>query len=135
MQTPIALLVDDDDEFRSLFADVLREEGYEVFEAANGVEALSRLAVVTPDVIVVDLVMPVMNGWALHATLRKRPELHSIPVVFLSALGSMAPPGGAMVVTKPLDLPRLTTLLDALRPQGLSGNIPIATRSGQDQSN
>jgi CheY-like chemotaxis protein len=125
MQVPIALIVDDDSDFRSVLGEVLGDEGYRVVEASNGNEALDVLDSLKPDVILVDLIMPVMNGWALFAAIEARNELRSTPVVFLSAVPHMAPGGGSLVVKKPLDLPALMTLLDALRPEPSSSEMRI----------
>ena len=115
MQTNIALLVDDDDDFRRLFSEVLHEEGYSVVEASNGVEAISALDRIRPDVILIDLVMPHMDGRALFAWLRKRPDFRAVPVVFLTAVPTLAPIGASMTIAKPLGLSNLTRLLDAIR--------------------
>lgn len=125
MEPPLAFLVDDDNDFRTLFGEVLREEGYQVIEAANGMEAMALLDSHTPDVMLIDLAMPVMNGWALFAALERRPELRSVPVVFLSAMPHMAPGGGSLVIGKPLNVTSLTTLLAALRPNSPSGEVPL----------
>jgi CheY-like chemotaxis protein len=122
---PIVLIVDDDSDFRSLLEELLEEEGYHAVGAANGEEAIRVLDSLRPDVILVDLIMPVVNGWSLFATIEARSELRDVPVVFLSAVPQMAPAGGALVLKKPLDLPALLTLLDALRPDPCSSRIPI----------
>jgi CheY-like chemotaxis protein len=118
MKEDIVLLVEDDDDFRTLFSEVLREEGFEVVEASNGVEAVAALDSVQPAIIVLDLVMPVMNGWSLFATLRHRPSLRDTPVFFLSGMAELAPAGGALTIAKPLTLQALTQLLDAMRSPG-----------------
>jgi CheY-like chemotaxis protein len=125
MQLPIALIVDDDSDFRSVLGEVLVDEGYRIVEASNGSEALEVLDSLKPDVILVDLLMPVMNGWSLFAAIEARNELRSMPVVFLSAVPHMAPGGGSLVVKKPLDLPALMTLLDALRPEPSSSEMRL----------
>ena len=60
---PQILVVEDDDAIRELVSDVLRDDGYDVREATNGVEALGRIREERPDLIVLDLMMPVMDGW------------------------------------------------------------------------
>jgi CheY-like chemotaxis protein len=114
MHPQVVLIVDDDADFRGVLADVLRDEGYRILDAANGEEALRVLDAVKPDVIVVDLLMPVLNGWSLFAAIEARTDLRSVPVVFLSAVPQMAPGGGSLVLRKPLDLPNLLSLLDVL---------------------
>jgi CheY-like chemotaxis protein len=123
--TPVALIVDDDADFRSALGEVLGDEGYRVVLAAHGDAALEVLASLRPDVILIDLLMPVMNGWSLFAAIEERPELRAIPVVFLSAVPHMAPGGGSLVLKKPLDLPALLKLLDALRIVPSSSDIRL----------
>src|ERR1700722_9735703 len=115
MSHPIALIVDDDADFRGTLADVLRAEGCHVVEAANGDEAIAVLDSLTPDVILLDLIMPVMNGWSLFTEIEGRPELRAVPVVFMSGVPQMAPGGGSLVLKKPFDLPTLLKLLDGVR--------------------
>jgi CheY-like chemotaxis protein len=116
MQPRTVLIVDDDADFRTVLSDVLMDEGYTIVDAANGQEALRVLDSLIPDVIVVDLLMPVLNGWSLFAEIEARPNLRNVPVVFLSGVPQMAPGGGSLVLKKPLDLANLLSLLDALRP-------------------
>jgi CheY-like chemotaxis protein len=68
-----------------MFRQILVEAGHEVREAANGKEALEVLdAGWRPDLILLDLLMPVMNGWQLRAAQREREDLRDIPVVLVS---------------------------------------------------
>ena len=60
---PQILVVEDDASIRGLVSEVLRDDGYEVSEASNGVEALEALGERLPDLIVLDLMMPIMDGW------------------------------------------------------------------------
>jgi CheY-like chemotaxis protein len=78
------LVVDDEPQVRATVTEALELEGYVVAQATNGMEALSLLESGQPDVIVLDLWMPVMDGWAFRrAQLASHPH---IPVVILSAL-------------------------------------------------
>ena len=77
------LIVDDDPNIREILQMVLQDEDFAVTTAPNGREALERIAEDRPDVILLDLNMPVMDGWALHA--RVRDEGLGIPVVFMTA--------------------------------------------------
>jgi CheY-like chemotaxis protein len=122
---PIALIVDDDADFRSVLGELLQDEGYWIVEASNGKDAIRVLDSLKPDVILIDLLMPVMNGWSLFASIEERTELQAIPVVFLSALPHMAPGGGSLILKKPLDLPAMLKLLDALRPGKSSSEIRL----------
>ncbi len=80
------LIVEDDDDIRGSLRDLLEEEGYDVAEAANGREALAQLhGGVHPFLILLDLMMPVMNGWEFREAQTRDPEISAIPVVVVSA--------------------------------------------------
>jgi DNA-binding response OmpR family regulator len=79
------LVVDDDADVRSLVAELLTRAGYLVEEAPNGREALRVLFDQRPDLVVLDVSMPELDGWA---TLERIRELSDVPVVMLSALGA-----------------------------------------------
>jgi len=113
------LLVEDDTSLRETLADVLSDEGFEVAAAANGREALDQLAASHPDLILLDLVMPVMDGWAFREEQRKVPDLASIPTVVLSATSPIEAPGlreldAEAVLSKPVRMERLIGALRAL---------------------
>lgn len=82
---PAVLIVEDEPEQLGALCRVLAEEGYSCITARNGVEGLTMLEAMRPDVIVLDLMMPEMNGWDFLDALRKRPGGSSIPVVVVSA--------------------------------------------------
>jgi CheY-like chemotaxis protein len=77
------LVVDDDAEVRGFVAMVLRAAGYQVLTAADGAEALECIARQRPDLVLLDLAMPVMDGRQLLRTLRARRV--NVPLVFMSA--------------------------------------------------
>ena len=115
------LVVDDELPIRELVAQVLEDEGYLVEQAANGSEALLKVQLVRPDVIVLDLMMPVMDGWtfaqACH-TLSGEP----IPILVLSAGAQLARAteqlrvyGVHASLPKPFDLDALLTEVGRLR--------------------
>jgi DNA-binding response OmpR family regulator len=79
------LVVDDDPDVRSLVAELLTRAGYRVTEAPNGRDALRVLFDERPDLVVLDVSMPELDGWA---TLERIRELSDVPVVMLSALGA-----------------------------------------------
>ena len=79
------LIVDDDQEILNLLELALTDEGYSVSRASNGQEALDVLEVELPGVILLDLMMPVMNGWALCQEIKSRDDLRDIPVILMSA--------------------------------------------------
>jgi len=103
------MVVDDDPDLRELLFTALADEGFEVVPAANGEEALGLLRTFRPDVIVLDLMMPVMDGWQFANELKARDE--DIPIVLLSAARDLKNHArelnAADVIEKPFDLSEL----------------------------
>ena len=83
------LVVEDDDDARDLIAHLLRREGYEVVPASGGLAALDLAREASVDVILLDVMMPEVDGLEVCRRLRRSPELASIPVVLLTALDDM----------------------------------------------
>ncbi len=106
------LLVEDDDDVREALAAFLEGAGYSIVEAANGEQALHKLRGSTAFcLILLDLMMPVMNGWDFRSQQLQDPDLAAIPVVVITADSSVAtkPPdmGAVDYMVKPVDLDRL----------------------------
>jgi len=80
------LVVDDDTEIRSLVAGTLRRDGYTVFEVGDGLEALEVARRLLPDLVLLDMTLPGMDGVEVARQLKANPALASVPVVALSAL-------------------------------------------------
>jgi CheY-like chemotaxis protein len=104
---PKILVVEDDLAIREVLTEVLRFEGFEAEGAANGREALNLLeGQEAPSLIVLDLMMPVMNGWEFLDRIHQIPNLSAVPVIVASA-GIVRPedPVGAVdFLRKPIDL-------------------------------
>ena len=102
------LVVDDDPDIRDLLVTALVDDGYEAESARNGRDALDVLDRFEADVVILDLMMPVMDGWTFAARMRER---WSIPIVVLSAANDIVRDakrlGAADVVPKPFDLETL----------------------------
>jgi CheY-like chemotaxis protein len=79
------LIVEDDEPTRSLMARILEKEGWTTLQAADGVAGLEQMAKQKPTLILLDLMMPRMDGFAFVAELHKRPEWRTIPVIVLTA--------------------------------------------------
>jgi signal transduction histidine kinase len=111
------LLIEDEDAIRESLGDVLEVEGYAVSFAENGEEALRRLRDgIHPHVILLDLRMPVMDGWEFRAIQKNDPKLGLIPVVAISADGS-APAvtiSAQAYLRKPLDINELLHTIDRI---------------------
>jgi CheY-like chemotaxis protein len=102
------LLVEDEDDLRESMRDLLEGSGYVVVAARDGQEALDAL----PDIehlciVLLDLLMPRMNGWDFFDKMRARPELADVPVVVHSSAPSRAPAGVTRVLRKPTEPERL----------------------------
>jgi CheY-like chemotaxis protein len=112
MNRPLVLVVDDDPDILDAICDILESEGYRVSRARHGQEALDRIAGEAPSVILLDLMMPVMDGLTFAHLLRETPGGEGIPIVVISAEGN---PQKAEVVgargylAKPFDIEALLT--------------------------
>jgi two-component system, OmpR family, alkaline phosphatase synthesis response regulator PhoP len=82
------LVVDDNVELLHMLRMAFRASGFSVATAKNGIEALKKARSLAPDLILLDLVLPEMDGFAVCETLRKCPETKSIPIILLSGLSS-----------------------------------------------
>jgi CheY-like chemotaxis protein len=114
-QAPRILVVDDDAAIREFLRDLLGSEGYEVEEAANGLEAVERVRTNPPSAVLMDLMMPVLSGAEATSKLKSDPTTAAVPILAMSAgrnLATMAngvPADG--FVSKPFDLSRLVEVL------------------------
>lgn len=119
-QRPI-LVVDDDEVILSTLALFLADEGYVVEVAGNGQEALERAEREHPRLILLDMKMPVMDGWAFAAAYRERPGPHA-PIIVMTAArdarGRAAEIAADGFLAKPFDLDRLLDLVRQHAPQG-----------------
>ena len=79
------LLVEDNLHNRRIFAGVLTHYGYEVREAVNGAEAVALARASPPDIILMDLSLPVLDGWEATRQLKEIPELRRVPIIALTA--------------------------------------------------
>jgi two-component system cell cycle response regulator DivK len=104
---PRVLLVDDYPDAREMYTEYLQYSGFEVVEAGNGIEALERAVDAAPDIILMDLSLPVMDGWEATRRLKADQRTASIPVVALTGHALAGISEGAMkagcdaFVTKP----------------------------------
>jgi CheY-like chemotaxis protein len=115
------LIVEDSSDLRYLFARVLQRQGFRVYEASNGQEALECVREIQPDVIVSDVMMPEMDGIELIRRLRAMPATAEIPIVIITAAATdevrrdAGRLGAADVLEKPLNWRTLLARVSQLR--------------------
>lgn len=111
------MVVDDDDEIRHLLTTTLSTK-YEVVEASNGLDALTKIDLVEPDLIIMDVKMPLMNGYQACEAIRRNPKYEKINVMFLSGMDDKDhikkgyESGGYLYLTKPIEPMRLLKNVD-----------------------
>src|SRR5262249_6962476 len=119
---PKVLVVDDDGEFTELISYTLGKQGCQVLAAANGVQGLNLARTELPDVILLDLMLPDLDGLSVFQILRSQPSTRTIPVFIVSALGeSWAGMRGPRLrydryLKKPVDLKALAQFVRAPAP-------------------
>ena len=105
------LIVDDDFGVRAMLQTALEQEGYGLMLACNGKEALECIEQRQPNLVLLDLMMPVMNGWQFLDEIKNRPDLAQLPILLLSASRDAAATAQGYnvkgYVSKPFELERL----------------------------
>ena len=117
MNTPLVLVVDDDPDILEAICDILGTESYRVARAKNGLEALERVDAERPDVILLDLMMPVMDGVTFAQALRQRPAVADVPILVISADGNpqrAASVNARAYLAKPFDIDALLAHVAAI---------------------
>ena len=122
-RTPMILVVDDDTPIRSLLRQELTDAGYQVAEAANGKAALDMVRLNKPDLIILDVMMPEINGFDVAAVLKNDPATMDIPIIILSIVQDKERGyriGVDRYLTKPINTDKLFHEVDVLLEQGVS---------------
>ncbi|MBI4368911.1 MAG: response regulator [Elusimicrobia bacterium] len=83
------LIVDDEPDVRFVLRTALERAGYSIDEAKDGLEALAKIAQALPDAILLDVMMPKMDGFSVHQKLKENPAWASVPVVIITGKGYM----------------------------------------------
>jgi len=133
------LIVDDDFGLAVITADLLRAAGYDVALASNGKLGLASLTERPADLVLVDLMMPVLDGLEMIQQLRADPRSAAIPVILMTALREAVPTGEAAlhdaVLIKPFSMAELLTTLRRLlppeRPAPVSSPKPTRCRAAR----
>jgi DNA-binding response OmpR family regulator len=114
------LIVDDDPDQREMIRSSLKEAGFEISTATNGVEGLEKARSGSPDLIILDVMMPKMDGFAVCVTLREDDTTASIPILMLTGLCSYISQltglesGATDYLVKPFDPEQLVSKVEAL---------------------
>jgi len=124
---PRILIVDDEFDFIELVKFRLAGQGYEFIVASDGVQALTQARQFKPDLILLDILLPDLDGLSVCEILRRQPATKKIPVIFMSALTGEVTRRSASLnaqdfFTKPLDLPRLQQRIADLLHQDTAAN-------------
>jgi len=118
------LIVDDEPNIVTALEFLLKRSGYDVRLAANGAEALEQVETYRPDVVLMDVMMPIKSGFEVCQRMRERPELAQIKIVMLSAKGSEAEVskglslGADLYITKPFSTQELVSTINRLFEPG-----------------
>ncbi|WP_342377611.1 response regulator transcription factor [Myxococcus stipitatus] len=112
------LVVEDEDDIRAAIAEILESEGYDVTVASNGREAMEELSDVryVPRLILLDLMMPEMNGHELLVRRQAIPRLRNVPVMVLTAVTTDVPPGANGLLRKPFSVEELLEAVRSMMP-------------------
>ncbi|MBM2824614.1 MAG: two-component system, OmpR family, alkaline phosphatase synthesis response regulator PhoP [Dehalococcoidales bacterium] len=118
----VILVVEDDPSSMKLVIDILQVSGYETIEATDGEQGVRLAKDNKPDLILMDIMMPRMDGYTACTVIKSDQETRNIPIVFLTAvdyalnkrLGNMV--GGVGYITKPISLPALQKVLSQFLP-------------------
>jgi CheY-like chemotaxis protein len=115
------LVVDDDPSIRRMIVAALKRDGYTFCEAPNGKEALDMMRREHPNVVVLDLMMPVLSGWDVLQARELEPELRQIPVIVISAnrapeVATAVDKGICAFLPKPFDIGALSALVRSCLP-------------------
>ena len=134
---PCVLLVDDYPDAREMYSEYLQYSGFDVIEAGNGIEALQQAAERSPDIILMDLSLPVMDGWEATRRLKADRRTAGIPVVALTGHALAGISEGARragcdaFVTKPCLPEDLVKEIRKVLDQSSTSTAKKARRSGK----
>jgi two-component system, OmpR family, alkaline phosphatase synthesis response regulator PhoP len=114
------LIADDEPDIIEIISYNLTKEGYEIYSAKNGIEALDKINAIEPDLVILDIMMPKMNGVEVCQALRSKPEFNDTLIIFLTALSDEASQikgfetGADDYVSKPISPKVLVSRVNAL---------------------
>ena len=122
------LIVDDELDTLKLLKTMVEISGYEAYITLNSLDALTLAQVEQPDVVLLDIMMPKMDGFQLCKMMRAHPETRNLPIIFVTAYSALDleerknASGGDMVVPKPIGMHTLIAAIEKV--QSMERNIP-----------
>jgi CheY-like chemotaxis protein len=126
------LLVEDNEMNRDMLSRRLARKGFEVFLAVDGAAGVEMVTSHTPDLVLMDMSLPVLDGWEATRRLKADPATRHIPVIALTAHAMSSDRGKALEAgcddydTKPIDLARLLSKIETLLGQSAGGTAPTS---------
>ena len=116
MNCPLILVVEDDPVSMEVTVATLEAGGFSVEQARDGIEALEMAAMLTPDLILLDLLLPKLSGYQVYRRLQRQPEMQEIPCLFVTGAAqsdiSLPRPMWERILTKPV---RPSTLIERVK--------------------
>jgi len=131
------LIIDDDESIVSLLSLILDSEGYETIAVTDSRQAVARVLATRPAVVLIDLIMPGLDGWVVARHLKAMPETAAIPLIGVTgytrgverARGAEHDNPFARLVVKPFDIDEVIHAIEELAPADISGNSDLGTSS------
>ena len=126
---PKILLVEDNEMNRDMLSSRLERKGFEVVQAVDGMSGVCMAKIQSPDLVLMDMSLPVLDGWEATRRLKADVETRHIPVIALTAHAMSSDRDKALEAgcndydTKPIDLPRLLGKIDALLKKAITASV------------
>lgn len=122
-------IVDDESIYREILKDILNDGRFEVSESSSGQQCLQHLSNNTPDIILLDITMPCMNGYDVCEKIKADPRLHDIPVLFLTASETPA------AIKKGYDVGAADYIIKPFKPAIVKGRVynRVSSRVASDR--
>jgi CheY-like chemotaxis protein len=126
---PKILLVEDNEMNRDMLSRRLERKGFEVVQAVDGMSGVCMAKIQSPDLVLMDMSLPVLDGWEATRRLKADVETRHIPVIALTAHAMSSDRDKALEAgcndydTKPIDLPRLLGKIDALLKKAITASV------------
>ncbi len=132
--SPLIMVADDDPALNEFLSQVLEEEGYRIITVSNGQEAVETAKTRMPQLITMDLKMPIMDGAQAITALRQDPSTRHIPVIVISALAEGQQAGGDAALIKPIDEKRLVETIHGLLQEDLIMSDPCMVLGKENET-